>query len=113
MVLLFFGCAVCLVSGIAKKAAMVFPKSFFSGRTSSQVIFKQMFSVNSVLQIVMVMVFLSLGFIHNAVKQGWANCGPRAACGPRRTFVRPAKASSKKLKKLINVEERDWVHFSH
>ena len=30
-----------------------------------------------------------------ALGQGWANCGPRAACGPRRTFVRPGKASSK------------------
>ena len=31
----------------------------------------------------------------DVLAQGWANCGPRAACGPRRTFVRPEKVSRK------------------
>ena len=52
------GCAVCLVSSIATKAAMAFPKSFtiFKWGPSDQAIFKQMFSLNSVLQIVRVMI---------------------------------------------------------
>ena len=52
----FFGCTG-LVSGIATKAAMASP--YFIWRTSGRNIFKQMFSLNSVLQIVMVMVLCS------------------------------------------------------
>ena len=54
-----FGWAVCLVSGIATKKTIAFPKSFtifLGGGTSGRVIFKQMFSLNLVLQIVWVMV---------------------------------------------------------
>ena len=34
-------------------------------------------------------------FSQKHLNQVWANCGPRAACGRRQTFVRTAKASSK------------------
>jgi len=30
----------------------------------------------------------------NDIDQGWAKCGPRAACGPRILFVRPAERDS-------------------
>ena len=58
VVLNFFGCAIRLVSSIATKAAWL-PESHsphFSRRKSGRIVLKQMFSVNSVLQIGMIMV---------------------------------------------------------
>ena len=63
-----FNCsAIGLVSSLATKAAMASPKSFtiFHMGISGRVVFKQMFSLNAVFQLVMVMIyagfFLKLG----------------------------------------------------
>ena len=60
MVLSSFGCAIGFVSGTARKVAMASPKHspYFSRSPLGRVIFRQMFSVNSVLQIVRAVIFV-------------------------------------------------------
>ena len=60
VVLSSFGCAIGLVFSIVTKAALASRNLLpnFSRSPSGQVLFKQMFSLNSILQIVMVMVLL-------------------------------------------------------
>ena len=58
VVLISFGCTICLISGVVTKSGYGFHKNhspYFSRGTSGRVIFKQMFSLNSVSQNVMVM----------------------------------------------------------
>ena len=51
------------------------------------------------------------GAIH--LVQWWANCGPQAECSSQRSFAVSESLEQIVENKLINVEERDGVHFSH